>query len=103
MPKTNSIKTISDPLLEPFFITRDDYCFTVNERIIPNKAHFRSKEGGKEYFKPQGYYPKLEQALVKIAELKIYTEKELNSLQKLINKYLDIQIEIKTFINESKV
>ena len=40
--KAKSLTTISDPLMEPYFITKDEMCFTVNERITPNKDHFRS-------------------------------------------------------------
>ena len=29
--KTN--QTLRDPKLEPFFITVDDYCFTIKERV----------------------------------------------------------------------
>ena len=40
--KAKSITVISDPLMEPYYITKDDLCYTVNERITPNKDHFRS-------------------------------------------------------------
>ena len=39
--KAKAITVITDPLLEPYYITKDDLCYTVNERIIPNKDHFR--------------------------------------------------------------
>ena len=32
--KTN--QTLTDSKLEPFFITVDDYCFTVKERVTPD-------------------------------------------------------------------
>lgn len=41
--KAKSITVISDHLMEPYYITKDDLCYTVNERITPNKDHFRSK------------------------------------------------------------
>ena len=43
--------------MEPYYIQKDDMCYTVNERITPNKDHFRTVGKGKEYSKPQGYYP----------------------------------------------
>jgi len=103
MPRNNSIKTITDPLLEPYFIIKDDYCFTVNERIIPNGDHFRSKRGGTEYCKAQGYYPNLKQALLKIINEKIFTEGDTKSLEELINRLLRIETEIKEYINGSKI
>ena len=47
--KKKLITTISDPLLEPFYIQKDEMCYTVIERIIPNGDHYRTKNGGKEY------------------------------------------------------
>ena len=52
--KAKSLTTISDPLMEPYFITKDEMCFTVNERITPNKDHFRSKGNGNRVFKTSG-------------------------------------------------
>ena len=65
--------------MEPYYISKDDMCYTVNERIIPDKDHFRSKGNGTEYAKPQGYYPAFDQALKKVAEEKLHTKKEYNS------------------------
>lgn len=103
MSRKSSITIISDSLLEPYFISKDDYCFTVNERIIPDGKHFRSKKGGKEYHKAQGYYPSLKQALYKIVQEKIYIGGDIKSLENLIEKLLTIKKEIKNYINESTI
>ena len=54
--KAKSLTKIEDPRLEPYFITKDDNCYTVNERVIPNQDHFRSKgnikEGNYDYYRP---------------------------------------------------
>ena len=100
MPReSKSITTIEDPLLEPFFITKDENCYTVNERITPNKHHFRTSGVGKEYSKPQGYYPDFKLALEKITKEKLHTRKNY-SLVEFLNEYKTIEINIKDYINE---
>ncbi len=97
--KPKSITTISDPLLDPFYITKDDVCFTVNERIEPNRNHFRSKGNGKTYAKPQGYYPNFEQALQKIAQEKLHTRKDYESLDSFLTEFKLIKTNIKKYTN----
>lgn len=94
----SQITTIEDPLLEPYFITKDETCFTVHGRVIPDGKHFRSKKGGTEYAKPQGYYPNLEQALDKISRERVYSEDTMD-LNKLIENIKLVQKETKEFIN----
>ena len=67
--KRKSIQTITDPLLEPFFITKDEYSYTVKQNVTSDASHFRSKGTGKTYEKSLYYYADFEQALEKIAEL----------------------------------
>ena len=95
--KTKSITLIQDDLLEPYYITKDDMCYTVNERIVPDKNHFRSKGNGKEYSKPQGYYPNFDQALQKIATEKLHTKKEYDSLSKFLDEFRLIENKIKNY------
>ena len=94
----SQITTIEDPLLEPYFITKDETCFTVHGRVVPNGEHFRSKKGGTAYAKPQGYYATLEQALDKISRERIYSEATMD-LNKLIENIRTVQQETKDFIN----
>lgn len=94
--KSKEFTTISDPLMEPFYITKDDMCYTVVERIIPDKGHFRTVGKGKEYSKPQGYYPNFEQALRKVADEKLNTGKEYDSLSEFLNEFKEIKSNIKT-------
>jgi len=97
----SQITTIEDPLLEPYFITKDETCFTVHGRVIPDGKHFRAKKGGKEYSKPQGYYPNLEQALDKISRERVYSEDTMD-LNKIIENITSIQKELKEYINGGK-
>lgn len=95
--KAKSITTISDPLMEPYFITQDDVCYTVMERITPNENHFRSKGKGTEYAKPQGYYPEFKYALEKISKCKLNTREDYNSLNEFLNEFKQIENNIKEY------
>jgi len=95
--KSKSITTISDPLMEPYYITKDDVCYTVNERIIPNENHFRSKGKGTEYAKPQGYYPEFKQALEKVAKEQLHTRESYISLNDFLDKFKQIENNIKSY------
>ena len=50
--KAKSITTIEDPILNPYFITKDDHCYTVNIKVESDKDHFRSKGKSKTYSRP---------------------------------------------------
>ena len=100
MPKKpKSTTVIADKLLEPFYIVKDDMCYTVNEKIIPDKNHFRSVKGGKVYDKPQGYYPNFDQALLKVAREKLHTKKDYESLNDFLNEFKLIENNIKNYID----
>ena len=86
-------------LIRSFYISKDDVCYTVNERIEPNLNHFRSKGKGKTYAKPQGYYPNFDQALFKIAHEKLHTRKDYESLSSFLAEFKSIESNIKNYIN----
>lgn len=96
--KRKSIQTITDPLLEPYFITKDEYSYTVKEMVSSNADHFRSKGKSKTYEKSLYYYPKFDQAINKIAELKT-TKEDFNSLNEYIENYKLIENQIKNYTN----
>ena len=73
------------------------YVFTVNERIIPNKNHFRSKGNGTEYAKPQGYYPEFQTSIIKVAKEKMHTRKNYESLSDFLNEFKLIETNIKNY------
>ena len=96
--KRKSIQTITDPLLEPYFITKDEYSYTVKEMVESNADHFRSNGKSKTYEKSLYYYPKFDQAINKIAELK-NTKEDFNSLNEYIQNYKLIENQIKNYTN----
>ena len=77
MKKFKQIQTITDPTLEPYFITRDEYSFTVKENVAPNSNHFRTKGKGKLYEKSLAYFPTFDAALKKNSNVKAITKRKL--------------------------
>ena len=96
--KRKSIQTITDPLLEPFFITKDEYSYTVKQNVTSDASHFRSKGKAKTYEKSLYYYANFEQALQKIAKLQADIE-DFDSLNEYINNYTKISTNIKNYTN----
>ncbi len=96
--KRKSIQTITDPLLEPFFITKDEYSYAVKELVKSDSNHFRSKGKSKTYEKSLYYFPEFDQAINKIADLKS-TKGDFNSLKEYIENYKLIKNQIKNYTN----
>ena len=96
--KRKSIQTITDPLLEPFFITKDEFSYAVKEKVQSNADHFRSNGKGKSYEKSLYYFADLPRAINKIAELQ--AEKgNFDSLKSYIENYKSISNKIKNYTN----
>ena len=96
--KRKSIQTITDSLLEPFFITKDEYSYTVKEMVTSDANHFRSKGKSKTYEKSLYYFSEFEQALHKIADLKA-TKGNFDSIRGYIENYELIKNQIKNYTN----
>lgn len=94
--KRKSIQTITDPLLEPFFITKDEYSYTVKQNVTSDASHFRAKGKAKTYEKSLYYFANMDQALQKIANLKADIG-NFDSLEGYINNYLKISTNIKNY------
>lgn len=96
--RRKSIQIITDPLLEPFFITKDEYSYTVKQNVTSDASHFRSKGNAKTYEKSLYYFPNFDQALNKIAELKAGVD-NYDNLNDFINNYKEISNQIKKYTN----
>jgi len=94
--RRKSIQVITDPLLEPFFITKDEYSYTVKQNVSSDATHFRSKGNSKTYEKSLYYFTRFDQALNKIGELKADIE-NYDSLEEYINNYIKISTNIKNY------
>jgi hypothetical protein len=94
--RRKSIQVITDPLLEPFFITKDEYSYTVKQNVTSDASHFRSKGDAKTYEKSLYYFTRFDQALNKIGELKADIG-GYDSLEEYINNYIKISTNIKNY------
>lgn len=74
---------ITDPVMEPYFISMDDNCMTVNIKVIPDA---RYTDSGKEYTKIVGHYSNLGSALKSIAKDKV-NSKSYDSIQSYMTEY----------------
>ena len=90
--KSDSITTISDPLIEPFYISKDQHCYTVFENISS------SGDSDKQYQKAKGHYSSFGMCLKVIAQLKVEQKENFNNIKDYITEWKQIQQKIKTLI-----
>ena len=74
---------INDPIMDPYFISMDDNCMTVNIKVIPDT---RYSDSGKEYTKIVGHYSNLGSALKSIAKDKV-NSKSYESINNYMTEY----------------
>ncbi len=94
--KPKAITAISDPLLDPYFITKDDYCYTVNIKIKSNKNHFRATGKNKSYSKSLSFHARFDQALKSLSLEQLNTKKKYN-IREFIDEYKSIENNIKNY------
>ena len=70
---------IKDPLIEPYYIQLDDYCYAVQKGIT-------AEESGKEYQQTLGYYKTLGAALEAMAKDEAMSI-SYDTIQEFINQY----------------
>ena len=94
--KAKSITTIEDPILNPYFITKDDHCYTVNIKVESDKDHFRSKCKSKTYSKSISYHARFDQALRWISDEQLHIKKKLD-LSEFLTQFKNIRNNIKEY------
>ena len=94
--KAKSITTITDPILDPYFITKDDHCYTVNVKVESDKDHFRSKGKSKTYSKSISYHARFDQALRWISDEQLHIRKKID-LNEFLTQFKNIRNNIKEY------
>ena len=94
--KAKSITTITDPIFDPYFITKDDHCYTVNVKVESDKDHFRSKGKSKTYSKSISYHARFDQALRWISDEQLHIKKKLD-LNEFLTQFKNIRNNIKEY------
>ena len=97
--KRKSIQTIRDSRLDPYFITKDEYSYTIKQTVTSDAGHFRSKGKSKTYEKSLYYVSNMGQALNKIAQLQADGD-DYNNLDDFIAEYKDVAEKIKSYTDE---
>ena len=104
-----SCTIIKDPEIEPFHISKDQYCYTVIETITPdvkNLGRFGNKGNkneGKSYEKPIGHYSSFVSALRSIAKNKVDYQKEYNSVVSYIKEFEYQKEEMSKLLSKIKI
>ena len=77
---------IKDPLLEPFHIGKDRYCYTVFETVTPDPKYADENSKGNTYEKSLGHHSHFGNALKAIAREKLHkNEQDYNSIKEYIS------------------
>ena len=98
--------TIRDLAIKPFFITKDQHCYTVMESITPDEKNigkFKKKNNGnegKDYEKPIGHYSSFVQALNRIAKEKVNLTEDYSSIKDYIDEWENQQNDLKEILNK---
>ncbi len=96
---TSSITIIRDPKIEPYYIGKDAYCYTVYQLVTPDTKYTENNQPGKDYSKPIGHYSSFGSCLKTIARNKINDKKSYSSIKEYIERFEQIQNEIKTLLD----
>jgi hypothetical protein len=89
----SSITLIKDSVLEPYFIGKDSYCYTIYENAVS------SENASKTYLRTWGHYTNLSMCLKNVAKLKINKKKEYTSLKEYIDSWTQLLNNYNQLIN----
>jgi len=82
----NYTNTITDPVMDPYFITMDNYCVTVNLKVVPDQRYTKST---KEFNKIIGHHSSVGSAVKSIAKAKVNNQ-SYDSLKEYVDNYQTI-------------
>jgi|TARA_R110000803_G_scaffold108529_1_gene176812 hypothetical protein len=99
-----SYTTIKDENLEPYFIQKDQHCYTVFENVKPQGKRAIKSKTGKSYIKSVGHYGNFGQAIKAICIEKLnQDEKEYSSVKEYLTEWENIQTEIKQLVKQPNI
>jgi hypothetical protein len=96
-----SYTTIKDPAFEPFFLSKDQYCYTIFEDVTPSNISNRGRKssGGKNYQRSHGHYSKLSSAVNAIIKLKTdMNPTEYDNLSSYLNEIKQQEQQLKNLL-----
>lgn len=91
--------TFKDKLMEPYWIQKDAYCYTIWEEVHPDLNHFKANENSTSREKQLYHYPTFEMAFKKLVDLKMSNE-SCNTLKEYLNKLETLNNQIINYVKE---
>jgi len=107
---TNNVDTqsnvciITDPAMEPFYISKDNSNFTVIEKTTVKRGFRGAVASGKDTENVIGYYSSFKNALNAIAKQKFYLNKgHYSSIQEYIGTWNEVKDGINNLLNKVEI
>lgn len=98
-PKTSNSTIIRDPKIEPYFISKDAYCYTIYKNVIPDTKYTENNQPGKEYQKSIGHYSSFGSCLKALAKEKLDNKQHYDSIKDYIQTFKNLETSIKELLN----
>ena len=91
---------ITDSKMEPYYIGKDTYCYTVYEVVTPQEKYLEKGSEGKDYEKPVSHHSDFGSALKRVMKEKLNREKgHYTSIKEYIERWDELKKELKEIIN----
>lgn len=98
-PSLSNTTIIRDPKIEPFFISKDAYCYTIFKTVTPDIRYTEGNKPGKDYVKPLGHYSSFASCLRALAKEKVDNNQSYDSIQEYIQTFKSLETSIKELLN----
>jgi len=98
-PSLSNTTIIRDPKIEPFFISKDAYCYTIFKTVTPDIRYTEGNKPGKDYVKPLGHYSSFASCLKALAKEKVDNNQSYESIQEYIQTFKSLETSIKELLN----
>jgi hypothetical protein len=100
----SNVCIITDPVMEPFYISKDNSNFTVVEKTTAKRGFRGAEASGKESENVIGYYSNFRNALNSIAKQKFYVNKgHYSSIKEYIDTWNDVKDGINNLLNKVEI
>lgn len=91
---------ITDSKMEPYYIGKDTYCYTVYEVVTPQEKYLEKGSEGKDYEKPVSHHSDFGSALKRVMKEKLNREKgHYTSIKEYIERWDKLRKELEEIIN----
>jgi hypothetical protein len=98
-PSLSNTTIIRDPKIEPFFISKDAYCYTIFKTVTPDVRYTEGNKPGKDYIKPLGHFSSFASCLKRLAKEKVDNNQSYDSIQEYIQTFKKLEDSIKELLN----